>query len=236
MTEDLTSRRRREERHRSARWMGVIAVVVALGVALYLVLSGRGDDAATPPPTTPVTTPTTPTTTAPTTQSESPTTNPTTQTDTPTTDPTEDATAASDDPTDSGSPTFKPVDPADYHDEALGAYFFTAASEELRCGLFTDGKIRLSGCQATVVVPSLPECDDPDTNGPIVTIEDTGPAFPECTKQGIFIVEDAPELPVGGFITVGDITCFRDETVVACDNAKTGYGFRASLEEFAAVP
>lgn len=247
MTEDVAlRRRRREERDRSAPWIAVIAVAVALGVLLFVLLGGEdgdGDDIATPPVTTPATATESPTgTETPTETATEPTEDPTTTepaepTDdaTPTTspEPTDTATA---EPTDTAAPTFEPVDPGDFHDEGLGAYFFTAFAEQLRCGLFTEGETRLSGCQATVVVPSLPECDDPDSNAPIVTLGETGPAFPECTTQGIFVVEETPELQVGQSITIDTITCSRDEDAVACHDDESGYGFLASPEEFTAVP
>lgn len=249
MTEDAPLRRRRpEERDRSAPWIAVIAVALALGVVLFLVLNGRDDDTDTARTTTPATTTETVTETV----SEEPTETPSeaeTATEEPTTPQTEGAVDQPTTPVPAGeqtgeqtgepttpAPTFEPVDPADYHDAGLGAYFFTASEERLRCGLFTEGDTKLSGCQATAVVPSLPECDNPDSNAPIVTLGETGPAFPECTTQGIFVVDDARELPVDRSITVDRITCSRDTAGISCHNEETGYGFRASLDEFTAVP
>lgn len=244
MTEDASlPNRRPEDRDRSAPWIAVIAAAVALAVALYFLLGGddEPDDAASPTPT-PTATETATDTVEPT---EEPTTAEPTETAT-TAEPTETATqepttatpteTATEEPTSTSEPTYAPVDPAAYHDEDLGAYFFTAFDEQLRCGLFTEGDTRLSGCQGTVVVPSLPECDSPDSNAPIVTLGESGPAFPECTTQGIFVVEETPELGVGQSITADTVTCARSEEAVTCHDEQSGYGFLASLEEFTAVP
>ncbi|NLJ52895.1 MAG: hypothetical protein GX344_02000 [Intrasporangiaceae bacterium] len=245
MTEDAPLRRRRpEERDRSAPWIAVIIAALAVAFVLFLLLNGRDDeqDTASPSPaptatetlTETVTEEPTEPTSEPSTRAEEPTTTDATQATTgPSATPTETDTAAA---TSAPEPTFAAVDPAAFHDEGLGAYFFTALGEQLRCGLFTEGDTRLSGCQATVVVPSLPECDSPESNAPIVTLGETGPAFPECTAQGIFVVEETPELAVGQSLTVDTITCSRDEEGISCYNEETGYGFRASLEEFTAVP
>lgn len=61
------------------------------------------------------------------------------------------------------------VDPADF---ARGNdVVFVSPSENLACGISAEGEHAFhAGCHAWSLVDNLPECDDPDANGPWVAI------------------------------------------------------------------
>ncbi|MDO5501730.1 MAG: hypothetical protein Q4G67_01030 [Actinomycetia bacterium] len=238
-------------------WLGVglasgVAIAIAVGVVLWLTMSNRDDPDPVPTETT-----TTETTEATETEDGTPTPTETEDgtgavTDTQTggaeeteaatdtsTEGTETATGtstegATDTATDgAGAGQFEPADPQDYQQEG-DSFFFTAAGGQLFCGYYPDPE--LAGCQSTVLVPNLSQCDDPEVLAPYISMTGSSAAVADCTTQGVFITQEDTELENGQSLAMGPLSCEVLDDEVRCRHADSGHGFRASLDEFAPLP
>lgn len=124
--------------------------------------------------------------------------------------------------------TMTPVTAADYLIGA-GEYRFASPSGHLRCGLSAG----LLGCQSDRVVANLPQCNAPTVDSaPIVTLRN-GEVKTDCTRQGVFVSENAKVLPYGHTLQMGEYTCGSSTEGVQCQVTSGGQvAFFASAEYF----
>ena len=157
---------------------------------------------------------------------------------TPITSPTEESTAPppppADEPTDDATDTSPDggdeVDPADF---ARGSdYVFASPTDNLACGISAEEQNAFhAGCHAWSVVENLPECDDPETNGPWVAIhQEDGQARTGCQHEGVYADPDATTLEYGQSLTAHGVTCTSAEDGVTCTRGEES--FFASREAF----
>ncbi len=80
------------------------------------------------------------------------------------------------------------------------------------------------------MVPTLPQCDKPDSYGPMVRFV-AGTVKAECTTQGIFVGEPGRKvLPYGSSITAMGYTCVSQPTGISCVKVATSQRFTMSSE------
>lgn len=120
-------------------------------------------------------------------------------------------------------------------DPASAVYVFTSPSENLACGIDPAGSSgSYAGCHALSTVANLPECDDPDSNGPWVHISaETGTVEAACQREGVFFESSAQVLDYGQTLEVEGTSCTSAEEGVSC--SRGAEAFRASRAQFGPV-
>jgi hypothetical protein len=125
------------------------------------------------------------------------------------------------------------VDPNLYRGGASAdGYFFVSPSKNLACGFVTVQEGQLTGCQASITVANLPDCNAPQVNSaPAIDFLVGRKAAGYCISQGAFN-SGTRVLQYGEQITVGGVTCTSRRTGVSCLDRQSGRGFSASREAF----
>ncbi len=126
------------------------------------------------------------------------------------------------------------VDAQSYREAPTGnqlRYAFVSPSGAIYCAI-SDGlhTFAETGCQGDFVVPTLPKCDAPASNAPMVRFVD-GVVRSECTTQGVFVGEKPQKvLPYGSSLTAMGYTCTSQTTGVTCTKTATGQSFTIAKE------
>lgn len=127
-------------------------------------------------------------------------------------------------------PDFTLVNAADYREGQ--AYYFTSPSGNLYCGYHPEQAVLGVGCQAAVLVANMPECNDPDSLAPGVTIPlgDDEPVKAHCFNQGVYVGEERKVLPYGSALEVDGFRCESTTQHMACRHVASGRGFTIARE------
>ncbi|MFC7402177.1 hypothetical protein [Citricoccus sp. GCM10030269] len=142
-------------------------------------------------------------------------------------DPSASAPSASD-------TAYESVDPERFQKGAGGPVAFASPTGNLNCAIHAErsaGFGYAAGCQAHSLVENLPDCDDPEANGPLVALQADGTVHTGCSREGIFFRQDPAVLQYGEQVQFQDVTCQSSEEGVTCTGL--GTGFTASRSAFA---
>lgn len=139
----------------------------------------------------------------------------------------------------------KPADSATYRqtDTVLGVpgYFFKTPSGKFQCGILDqpthislDGPVA-AGCQGTAAaIPSgEKDCVSSGNTQPPMPAFGVGPSGAQfaCTADAVFYGHaDAPALPYGSKLTVGNYSCLSQEAGITCTLDTTGAYFFVSAQ------
>lgn len=129
-------------------------------------------------------------------------------------------------PSDTPPSTTQDPQVADVDEYRVGdGVYFSSPTGKIRCG----ESAGMYGCQFSGVIESMPECDDPASNAPMVWADEQGRITAECTNQGIFVQPEMKELPYGSVLPVDDMKFISATDGVTLETPQ-GTGFTIAAE------